>query len=143
MDYLLDPESKRLTPQMALELTRAAQAPERITECRLYDDCLKHVRNAAQQGKASCIFKVPFMMLGFPLYKVTFMRDALAFRFQKEGWKVSVKDEGLLQLEWETAGQGRGTAKGGKGRAKTKAPASAGGAGLSADTLRLLKKVQR
>ena len=135
MDFLLGSETERLTPQMAQQLTHAAQAPQRITETRLYEDCLKHVRNAAHQGQSACVFQVPYMMFGFPLYKVDYMRDALAFRFQKEGWKVSVKDDALLQLEWGEAGKGKkkpvAAPKGGRGNA-----------GLSQGTLQLLKRVK-
>ena len=118
MDHFLSSEVQKLTPQMAQALTYKAQSPQRITEHKLYEDCCRHIRATAAQGRSSCIFKVPAYMLGLPLYRVNLMRDSLAYRFTQEGWKAMVRDKDLIMIDWKEPGGKKAKAGAAKSKAK-------------------------
>lgn len=100
MDALLGGSGQRMTVQMAQQMTYRAQSPRRVTEEKLYNDCCSKIAMSAQQGQTETVFQVPAYSLGLPLYSPKHMRDVLAYRLHREGWKVKVRDPDLLWVGW-------------------------------------------
>lgn len=100
MDALLGGSGRRLTVQMAQQMTYRAQSPLRVTEEKLFNDCCSQIAVCAQQGLTDTVFQVPAYSLGLPLYDPRHLRDVLAYRLQREGWKVKVKEPDLLWIGW-------------------------------------------
>lgn len=126
MDALSGDGTRRLTVQMAQQMTYKAQSPQRVTEEKLYNDCCSKISACAQQGHTQAIFQIPAYSLGLPLYNIRYMRDVLAYRLQREGWKIRTRDPDAIWVGWAAQ--------------ETKPAAKAG---LSTRTRQAISKVRR